>query len=217
MAINNQRQILLQASDGQSSRPGYVWSGGTLSPIPTNGMTFLVATAINDSGDAVGAMSDDGDTGTAFLYHNSITAPLATLPGDTFENALAINNNGDIVGIGTDDSGNSRALLWQGGTVIDLNTLLPANSGWFLGEATAISEGGIIVGEGAFNGQEMGFELLPSASPSAAVPEPASLAILAPAQHVLLPPPQAVIPDETKRRSPGSDRLASICGHSIVP
>ena len=178
VAINNQRQILLQASDGQSSN-SYVWSSGSTTPIPTLGFRSFVANAINDGGDAVGGMSNDGDTGVAFLYHNSITAALTSLAGDTSENALAINNVGNIVGIGTDASGNSRALLWEDGMVIDLNALLPANSGWSLGKATAISDDGVIVGEGAFNGQEMGFELLPSASPSAAVPEPASLAVLA--------------------------------------
>lgn len=178
VAINGPGQVVVQVGSTQALS-ALLWSNGTLSAIPSNGYKDLVANAINDSGEVVGGIAADNGTGVAFLYHNTITAPLASLPGDTYENALAINNIGEAVGIGTDATGTSRALLWQDGNVIDLNTLLPTNSGWFLSEATAISDDGTIVGEGAYNGQEMGFELTPTAIPSGAVPEPASLGALA--------------------------------------
>ncbi len=43
----------------------------------------------------------------------------------------------------------------------DLNGLIPANSGWFLFDATGINNAGQIVGRGAFNGQIHGFLLTP--------------------------------------------------------
>ena len=41
--------------------------------------------------------------------------------------------------------------------MIDLNSLLPAGSGWTLDEATAINDRGQIVGEGYYHGVECGF------------------------------------------------------------
>jgi probable HAF family extracellular repeat protein len=43
----------------------------------------------------------------------------------------------------------------------DLNTLIPANSGWFLQEARGINDAGQIVGSGWNNGQYRAFVLTP--------------------------------------------------------
>ena len=53
--------------------------------------------------------------------------------------------------------------MWStyNGTV-DLNTLIPLNSGWFLREARGINDQGMIVGNGTLNGVERGFLLAPS-------------------------------------------------------
>ena len=55
--------------------------------------------------------------------------------------------------------------------LIDLNSLLPASSGWVLYGATGINDNGQISGWGSYNGQAMGFVLNP-------VPEPATAALL---------------------------------------
>jgi probable HAF family extracellular repeat protein len=52
----------------------------------------------------------------------------------------------------------NHAWLWQsGGAITDLNTLLPANSGWVLGEADGINDSQQIVGQGIINGQYHAF------------------------------------------------------------
>ena len=180
VALNNSGQVLVEvAGTGVSS--AYVWSSGSMSPIPALGASSISAKAINDAGQVVGGVEISPVTGgeAAFLYDGGITSPLAAEPEDAISCALAINNNGGVVGFGGSLGSGYHALLWEGGSVINLNTLIPANSGWYLSEATAISDDGIIMGEGVYNGQEMGFELTPSVSPSVATPEPASLAILA--------------------------------------
>ncbi|MEW6736800.1 MAG: DUF3466 family protein [Acidobacteriota bacterium] len=79
--------------------------------------------------------------------------------------AFAINEAGQIVGsstantpIGTTET---HAFLWHNGVMVDLNTLLPPNSGWILREARDINEFGQIIGVGSFNGQPAAFLLIP--------------------------------------------------------
>jgi hypothetical protein len=54
----------------------------------------------------------------------------------------------------------------------DLNSLLPANSGWILSNATGINDSGQIVGVGTYNGQTQAFLLDTSA------PEPGTIALM---------------------------------------
>ena len=50
-------------------------------------------------------------------------------------------------------------MLYEKGVLIDLNSLIPASSGWVLTEARGINESGQIVGTGVLNGQERAFLL----------------------------------------------------------
>jgi hypothetical protein len=67
------------------------------------------------------------------------------------------NHQGDAVGEALDyihsGGGEFHALLWPAGSTvpIDLNDLLPPDSGWLLTEANAISDDGVIVGRGTFD------------------------------------------------------------------
>jgi probable HAF family extracellular repeat protein len=52
--------------------------------------------------------------------------------------------------------------VWSPSTgMLDLNNLIPANSGWLLQFANAINDQGQIVGQGTFNGQSEAFLLTP--------------------------------------------------------
>jgi hypothetical protein len=57
--------------------------------------------------------------------------------------------------------------------MVNLNTLLPAGSGWVLHRAFSIDDLGEIIGTGTFNGSPSGFKLTP-------VPEPAALFTIIP-------------------------------------
>ena len=58
----------------------------------------------------------------------------------------------------------SHAFLWQNGTLYDLNSFLPANSGWILQCAMGINDSGQIAGYGTLNGVLTAFVLTPVAS-----------------------------------------------------
>ncbi len=97
---------------------------------------------------------------------------LGTLPGDTVSTASNINIFGQIIG----STGNTverqasgllsvvgRPFIWtEHGGMRDLNTLIPATSGWVLNSVTGINLWGQIVGSGTRNGQAHGFLLTPS-------------------------------------------------------
>lgn len=104
-----------------------------------------------------------GNTGATTNYHSV---------------AMDINEAGWIVGNSQRISGSPAvATLWIEGQPIDLNTWLPANSGWVLTSAEGINQAGDIVGYGTFNGQTTAFVM--------SVPEPGVVGLLAPMAGML--------------------------------
>ncbi len=80
-----------------------------------------------------------------------------------FYNSVRSMNNCDVVvgGYGP-DSDHYRAFIWSAAAGFrDLDTLIPAGSGWSLNSAAAINDRGEIVGSGAFHDDERGFLLVP--------------------------------------------------------
>ncbi len=76
--------------------------------------------------------------------------------------AYDINTSGQVVGLSyTSGNGAQHAFLFSGGVVIDLNDLIPANSGWALTRATGINDSGQIVGHGRLNNQNRAFLYTP--------------------------------------------------------
>jgi probable HAF family extracellular repeat protein len=57
---------------------------------------------------------------------------------------------------------NYHAFVISAGKMVDLNTLIPAKSGWVLQTATGINDAGQIVGYGTFKKQTRGFLLTPA-------------------------------------------------------
>ncbi len=134
------------------------------------------AFAINDAGLIAGRASDATEPVNPaicpaplrcvpLLYREGAWAALATLPGIANASAVALNNAGQAVGLAQPPDGAGRALLWDGTAVSDLNTLIPAGSGWALTEALSIADRGQIVGNGTLNGQQRGYLLTPAAMP----------------------------------------------------
>jgi probable HAF family extracellular repeat protein len=86
---------------------------------------------------------------------------LGHLGGGT-SRATAINNNEVVVGFSTRINGTGYAFSWtRAGGMVDLNTLLPLNSGWVLMEADGINDNGQITGYGLHNGAGRAFRLSP--------------------------------------------------------
>jgi probable HAF family extracellular repeat protein len=119
------------------------------------------ALAVNDRGEIVGQVSPFG-TPQAFRIDPGTTVlrPLPALYGDLQDQANAVSERGLVVGWSANAAGR-RAVAWNGGRVVDLNTRLASDSGWFLQEATGVNRAGQIVGNGLLHGQQRGFVLTP--------------------------------------------------------
>jgi probable HAF family extracellular repeat protein len=127
---------------------------------------YNVATAINNAGEVVGPAAAADGTIHAFLWtkatgmqdYGTLPGAVATLP----PYSRAINNNGQMVGVSIDGTTfNERAVIWQGKVPVDLNTLIPANSGWLLNCAQSLDDAGVIVGFGTINGAVHAFVATP--------------------------------------------------------
>lgn len=111
-------------------------------------------TGVNASNQVVGALQ-----GVATIWNGTTPTSLGNL-GGALSFATAINDSGEVVGSALIASGASHAFYWTPSSgPIDLNTLLPANSGWTLERATGIDDNGQIIGYGTYNGQPEGFFL----------------------------------------------------------
>ena len=138
----------------------FLYTGGRMTDLGTLGDNSG-ALAINDSGQVVGGSRVGGSFNRAFLYSGGTMKSLGTLPGDNQSNAGSINATGQIVGysLGAESPFASRAVFYAGGTMTDLNSQLPAGSGWVLEFATGINDSGQITGYGMINGQRHAFLL----------------------------------------------------------
>ena len=112
---------------------------------------FNNASSINALGDVVGTSQFTDGTVHSFLWKKGIgMQDIGTLPG-TFATIAGccrtVNNKDDVVGFSIDQNG-STAFLWHDGVIMDLNTLIPANSPLYLLAAYSIDDAGEIAGQG---------------------------------------------------------------------
>jgi probable HAF family extracellular repeat protein len=106
--------------------------------------------AINDLGTAVGrAELSYGDL--AFVYNSDTSYGIIGTLGLNYSEALGVNKVGfgQMVGDFVTFDSHTHAWLWtEAGHLVDLNTLVPSDSGWTVISATAINDAGQIVGHG---------------------------------------------------------------------
>jgi len=143
---------------GQSNLAGdltwhpFLWNHGVLTDLGTLGGDTGEALQISDAGEIVGEADLPGSAVQhAFLWRSGVMTDLGSL--GTNSAAAAINSKGQVVGayfrIGATMPPFRHSFLWEhGGPMIDLNTLIPANSSLELVEADDINERGEIVGVG---------------------------------------------------------------------
>ncbi len=164
-AINDQGVAVGQAlpapsvtlnPQGTITTLAFTTSNGALSPLPSLGGTSSSAHAINNSGLIVGQSSTPGTNYQlhAVKWQGGQIADLGTLPNGNHSIALGVNSQGDIVGGATAEANSAYDMgfiLPHNGTMANLNSLVPANSGWTLLSAYSINDSGQIVGTGIIN------------------------------------------------------------------
>jgi probable HAF family extracellular repeat protein len=133
-------------------------SGGTLSDLGALGGPSSEAYDISDEGHVVGRADVALGTPHAFLVlpGSAQMQDLGTLGGSTSA-ARAVNNLGHAVGESWTADGLVHAFLWRDGQMIDLNSRIPAGSGWVLTQASAINDAGLVAGSGQIQGRTLAF------------------------------------------------------------
>ena len=173
-AINDSGNVAGWSETEDGEGHAFFWKDGSpMRDLSTFGGDYSYANALNNANQVVGD-ADMSTTGYhAFLWQdNGLGLQNLGTFGGRNSSAMSINNSGTIVGWANTLSNGARAFVWrQGAGMVDLNTLLPSNSGWVLVSASAINDRGQIAGEGVYNGQRKIFLMNP-------VPEPSSLLAL---------------------------------------
>jgi probable HAF family extracellular repeat protein len=160
----------INAADQVVGTPAFLWKAGTLRMLPAlpgAPTGDAGATAINVSGRIVGWSGIAGTSGAqhAVLWSGGVLTDLGTIDGIAYNQANAINRTGEAVGTADPRCQPCvHPVAWlrePSGTLTDLNSLVPARSGWTLRQANGINDRGQIVGAGLHNGAPHAYLLTP--------------------------------------------------------
>ena len=160
--------------------PGYVTSA---SPGPA-GSFYGNVSGINDHNNIAYTQYQFAGSQTVLVPHLDVLGATNANFGDhslgslggTNGAAYALNNSNEVVGWSQIASGAPHAFLYSGGSMQDLNSLIPSSSGIVLTSAVGIDAAGEIVAYGTnASGQVREYFLTPAESP---VPEPSTLAVM---------------------------------------
>jgi uncharacterized membrane protein len=123
---------------------------------------------INDAGEIVGIAAYPASCGTpsfgrAFLWREGVLTYLGTTAGMANSEGVVINNKTQIVGYSFPPDLSSLSLfLWEEGSIVDLNTLIPSDSGFYLLLPADINDRGEIAAFGSLpNGDVHAVLLIP--------------------------------------------------------
>ena len=136
--INNSNEVVGSGDNKESMERAFLWRNGTMTDIGTLGGPQASANAINNSGQVVGFAQTSTDADHGFIYQNGKMTDLGLNIDPN-----AISNDGVIVGQG----GCGNAIIVSNGLCRDLQTLIPAGSGYELREALGINNKGQIVAD----------------------------------------------------------------------
>lgn len=170
LAINGNGQIVGEsvfAYGPPFKSHGFLWNGSTMKDLGTlsGGVTSL-ANSINNFGVIVGQSDGTSTRGSwhAVLWSSALKIQdLGLLPGGTYSIAFGINDSSQVVGYGNISNNAPHAMIWTSSAGMkDLNSMIPANSGWVLINANAINNLGQITGYGTKNGHNHAFLLTPT-------------------------------------------------------
>ncbi|HEY1250618.1 MAG TPA: DUF3466 family protein [Thermoanaerobaculia bacterium] len=185
--INASGQIVGSAYVPSDVDHAFLWQNGEMTDLGMPpGWQSSLAVAISDNGKVAGTGADATGHFQAFLLVDGTWSLIGAIGSDTTSEATDVNSAGYVVGFSTSGylrdpggraagraaltpsreslaSRTNHAWLYVSGHQYDLQTRIPANSGWTLVRADAINENGQIVGTGwAPDGFQHGFLLTPA-------------------------------------------------------
>jgi probable HAF family extracellular repeat protein len=162
--INDRGQVVgFAATKSDNQSHAVLWQNGRIHDLGTiPGGSYSQASSINETGKVVGWSRTSSDSTHAVLWQKRQITDLGTFDGNDTK-ATDINNRGTVVGYSLNSYDTPiHAFVWRNGRLRDLNSLLPANSGWELTAAYGINDRGQIVGRGKKDGQTRAYILTPT-------------------------------------------------------
>ena len=168
--INDSGRVVGQGIDPNNAarNVGMVYDIGGSSAIEVGALpnaNGALAFGISNAGHVVGSSMMNQGSGLPFIWTQASGMTAIPLPtGTSSGSARAVNSSGWAVG--TASSAFAIPFLYDGTSTYRLADLIPANSGWDLSmntssSALGISDGGVIVGTGVFNGQIRAYAMVP--------------------------------------------------------
>jgi probable HAF family extracellular repeat protein len=148
--INN-AGVVVGASDlADGDEHAFVYQNGKMTDLGTLGGTSSAAYAINNNGQIAGYSQSASEATHVFLYTGGKLTDLGQYNIDTVP--AAINDSDVIVGstygeLPDGDTFTDAFIHTAAGGFQDLNTLIPAGSGWVLTDAVAVNDSGQILCE----------------------------------------------------------------------
>ena len=149
-AINDAGQIV-----GNGTTAGaFLYSNGKMVSLGVpSGANSSYANAVNSTGQIVGTIYFSGQPSHAGLYSSGTWSDLGAFPGASGTSATGINTAGQIVGTAVFPiksyhpfrPGKHVGFIYRNGVLVDLNALIPSNSGFTITDAIGINDSGQIL------------------------------------------------------------------------
>lgn len=155
--LNNCGGVIGDECDVQGRYHAFYWTPKRGAQAMAAADGFSSAVAINDHGHAIVQTST-----VAFIYSSGKLEALQLDPRYP-SHPRSINDCDEIVGSFGPYADKDRAFRWDRTRGFrDLSEMIPPDSGWHLQSATALNDGGEIVGSGNHGDTDTGFLLVPS-------------------------------------------------------
>jgi probable HAF family extracellular repeat protein len=149
IAINDSGVMLVTYEPSTNVQEQAIYFNGTFTVITPPANATATARAINDSGVVVGNINYNTNAAVphAGLYSNGVWTDLGTLAGAARGTvAMSINSSGEILGMAVgkpiykpDIGSPTMSCILRNGIWVELNTLIPTNSGFNLNLSRPVS------------------------------------------------------------------------------
>ncbi|HVT14519.1 MAG TPA: hypothetical protein VHE55_19820 [Fimbriimonadaceae bacterium] len=171
-AVNDSGEVVGYGRDALGRWINFLITGDPNSPLTqvfnlgTLGGENAIPYSIDSRGDVAGGSYLPNNVYHPFLYRNGHMTDLGILPEAQSGYATGVDTSGVVVG-NDQPSGYAGSIpfAYVNGKLSNLNSLIPANSGWTLITAADINEKGEIVGSAYLNGAQHAYKLVRNLNP----------------------------------------------------